>query len=426
MPKPGPRTPAAHAPVPVAAPPKNDPSKFGRIDDTGAVFVTTSAGEREIGSWQAGTIEEGLEHFGTRFDDLATEVELFESRLKAHPEEAGKIRKRAEQIKTSLPDAAVIGDLDALDERLSAVLDHTEKAGKQAQADKERRRADAIAAKEKLLVEAEDIAENSEEWKAAGNRLRAILEEWKTIRGIDRETDDVLWKRYSTARDSFDRRRGSHFADLDRQRLEAKKKKEDLIVRAEAMQNSTEWGETARAYRDLMKEWKASGRAPRDVDDKLWAQFRAAQDHFFDARNAVNEERDREYVVNAEAKDALLADYEAQIAPEKNLSGARAKLSELQDKWEEIGYVPRDRVREYEDKISAVEKRVADAEQSQWRRADPEAQAMVDQFASKVEDFTAQAEAAEKAGKSSKAEQLRGQAQQWQEWADTARKTLED
>ena len=102
-----------------------------------------------------------------------------------------------------------------MDRRLSAVIEHSVEAGEQAQADKERRREEAIAAKEKLAAEAEEIAENSTEWKAAGDRIRAILEEWKQIKGIDRKTDDALWKRYSRARDSFNRRRGSHFAELD-------------------------------------------------------------------------------------------------------------------------------------------------------------------------------------------------------------------
>ncbi|OFL76829.1 MULTISPECIES: DUF349 domain-containing protein [unclassified Corynebacterium] len=433
MPKPGPRPgakPGAHRPavqpVPVATPVASDPSKFGRVDDDGTVYLKTADGEREIGQWQAGTPAEGLAHYGKRFDDLATEVELLEARLKANPGEAESIKKTASELRESLPTAAVIGDIEALDKRLTAVLEHSDKAGQQAQADKARRREEAIAAKEKLAAEAEDLAANSTEWKAAGDRIRAILEEWKQIRGIDRKTDDQLWKRYSRARDSFNRRRGSHFAELDRSRAAAKAKKEELVARAEALMDSTEWGETARKFRDLMSEWKAAGRAPRDIDDKLWAAFRAAQDKFFDARNALNDERDKEFAANAEAKDALLAEYDSQIDPEKSIETAKNKLRELQEKWEDIGFVPRARIREYEDKIEALEKRVADAESAEWRRTDPEVQARVAQFQAKVDNFTAQAEAAEAKGKTKKAEELRAQAAQWQEWADTAAAAAND
>ena len=407
-------------------PPQSDPTKWGRIDDNGTVFVTTAAGEREVGSWQAGTPEEGLAHFGARYDDLATEIELLEARLKAHPDEAETIKKTAAELKETVPTAAVVGDLAALENRLDAIQEHSVKAGEQAAADKARRRDEAIAAKEKLAAEAEDLAENSTEWKVAGDRIREILNEWKQIKGIDRKTDDGLWKRYSRARDAFNRRRGAHFAELDRGRAAARKKKEELVERAEALKESTNWGETARAYRDLMTEWKAAGRAPREVDDKLWAAFRGAQDHFFAARDAVNNERDQEFADNAKSKDALIAEYDSLIDPTKNVEAAKAKLRELQDKWEEVGFVPRDQVREYEDKIGALEKRVAEAEESNWRRTDPEVQARVNQFKVKVDEFTAQAKAAEAKGKSKKAEELRAQAAQWAEWAKTAEAAVEN
>lgn len=427
--KPGPRPGAAAktvTPAPLPAREPSDPSKFGRVDDEGNVFLTRGGEERQIGSWQAGTPAEGLAHYGQRYDDLVTEVELIETRLRAHPEDADSLRKSAEALKASLADAAVIGDIDAVEARLDKAIDASDTAREKAKEQKAQRREQAIARKEALAAEAEDLAENSTEWKAAGDRIRAILEEWRGIRGIDRATDDELWKRYSRARDSFNRRRGSHFAELDRNRAQARKTKEELVERAEALKDSTDWGHTARAYRDLMTEWKAAGRAPRDVDDKLWERFRAAQDHFFEARNAVNAERDREFEANAEAKDALIAEYDSLIDPAKGLGAAKAKLRELQDKWDEIGFVPRGRVREFEDKIGRIEQRVSEAEDSRWRKTDPAQQDKVNQFQVKADDFTKQAEAAEAKGDATKAASLREQAKQWQEFADVAAKAVNE
>ena len=427
--KPGPRPRAAAktvTPAPLPAREPSDPSKFGRVDEDGNVFLTRGGQERQIGSWQAGTPEEGLAHYGQRYDDLVTEVELIETRLRAHPEDADSLRKSAEALKASLTDAAVIGDIDAVEARLDKAIDASDTAREKAKEQKAQRREQAIARKEALAAEAEDLAENSTEWKAAGDRIRAILEEWRGIRGIDRATDDELWKRYSRARDSFNRRRGSHFAELDRNRAQARKVKEELVERAEALKDSTDWGHTARTYRDLMTEWKAAGRAPREVDDKLWERFRAAQDHFFEARNAINAERDRKFEANAEAKDALIAEYDSLIDPAKGLGAAKAKLRELQDKWDEIGFVPRGRVREFEDKIGSIEKRVSEAEDSRWRKTDPAQQDKVNQFQVKADDFTKQAEAAEAKGDATKAASLREQAKQWQEFADVAAKAINE
>lgn len=433
-PKPGPRPGAvvSHAPTPspvpaAAAVPADtaEAKKFGRVDEDGTVYVTRGGSERVVGSWQAGTPEEGLEHFAARYGDLVTEVSLLENRLSARPEDASTVQTQAQHLIDSLDEQAVVGDLDALEARLKELLGQADVAGEKAKEAKEARRAEAISRKEALAAEAEDLAANSTEWKAAGDRIRAILDEWKTIRGIDRKTDDALWKRYSKARDSFNRRRGSHFAELDRGRAAAKAAKEDIIERAEKIKDSTNWGETARAFRDLMTEWKAAGRAPRDVDDKLWERFRAAQDHFFSARNAVNEERDREFAANAQAKDDLIAEYDAQIDPEKGLGAAKSKLRELQEKWDAIGYVPRGQIREYEDKIGAIEQRVSDAEEKQWRKSNPTQQDKANQFQVKADDFRAKAEAADAKGQAAKAAELRAQADQWQEFADVAAKAID-
>lgn len=445
-PKPGPRPGARPGPRPGAMPAHrktpgtassagaaasahtvlNDPKKFGRIDADGTVWLFTGDGERNIGSWQAGTVEEGYAHYGKRYDDLATEVELLESRIVSHPQEAQTISRNAALLRESLGTATVLGDVDALDKRLAEVISASHVAGQKVAKDKEERRKKAIARKEELAAEAEQLAENSTEWKAAGDRIREILTEWKQIRGIDRKTDDQLWRRYSRARDSFNRRRGSHFAELDRNRAAARRAKEDIIERAEALKTSTDWGGTAAAFRDLMSEWKAAGRAPRDVDDKLWARFKSAQDEFFGARNAVNEARDKEFEENAAAKDALLAEYEDRIDPSKGLEHARNELRHLQEKWDAIGFVPRGRVREYENRIGALEKRVSDAADSQWRRTDPEAQARVQQFADRAAEFEHKAAELDAKGKVSQAAKAREQAEQWRQWAEQAAETLKE
>ena len=433
-PRPGAPSPAALArkvaPRPTAAAePRttrpSDPAEWGRVDETGAVFVRTADGERQVGSWQAGAPEEGLAHFGLRFDDLAAEVALLEARLDSHPQDARKTRASAQALAEQLPTAAAVGDLDSLAARLGVVIERSGSVEAEARQRKEEQRSEAIARKEALAAEAEEIGASSTQWKAAGDRLRDILEEWKTIRGIDRKTDDALWKRFSKAREAFNRRRGSHFAELDRNRASVKRVKEELIERAEAIADSTDWNETATAFRRLMDEWKAAGRAPRETDDALWKRFKAAQDRFFDARHAASAERDAEFETNAAAKEALLAEYEPRISPTSDLESARSALRELQSRWEEIGKVPREKMGRLEGRIRALEKTVADAADTEWRRTDPEAKARAKQFWDRVSDFEEQAAKADAAGKSKDAEKARAQAAQWTEWARAAERAVD-
>lgn len=408
--------------VPVA---ESHPSRWGRIDEDGTVYVRTADGERAVGVWQAGSAEEGLSHFARRFDDLRTEVELLETRLASGAGDPKQAASSATQLRDRLADAAVVGDIEALRQRIEHVIGHAEQALEQAKQEREQARAAAVARKEELAAEAERIAAESTQWKSAGDRLRTILEEWKTIKGVDRKTDDELWKRFSKARESFNRRRGSHFAELDKQRAVAKQRKEELIAEAESMTESTDWGPTAGRYKELMAEWKAAGRAPKDADEALWQRFRAAQDAFFARRSAAFSERDAEFAENAARKEELLVEAE-KIDPSTNLDAAKAQLRKIQERWDEIGKVPRERIRELDGRLKAVQDRVRSAEDSRWRRTDPEAQARAAQFRERVEQFEAQAAKARAAGDERRAKRAQEQAAQWREWLEAAERAVAD
>ncbi|OBF97156.1 DNA repair ATPase [Mycobacterium sp. 852002-51152_SCH6134967] len=427
-PKPAPRPgPPRPGPVPrpgrpgptVAVPPTSDPHRFGRVDPDGTVWLITGSGERIIGSWQAGDTEAAYAHFGRRFDDLQTEVVLMESRLESGTGDARKIKAAAQSLAETLPTAHVLGDVDAIAERLQAIVDHADETAQAEKARREELRAAQTARKEALAAEAEDIAANSTQWKAAGDRLREILDEWRTITGLDRKTDDALWKRYSAAREQFNRRRGSHFAELDRERAGARQAKEALCERAEELADSTDWGPTSAAFRELLNEWKAAGRAAKDVDDALWQRFKAAQDKFFGARNAASAERDAEFRANAQAKEALLA--EAEKIDTSDLDAARAALRVIGDKWDAIGKVPRERGAELERRLRAIEKKVREAP---THGVDPEAQARADQFRVRAEQYERQAEKAAAAGRDKDAAEARASAEQWRQWADAAAEAL--
>jgi len=422
-PRPGPPRPVPrpHPPAaPVVAPPSSDPHRFGRVDDDGTVWLITSSGERSIGSWQAGGTEAAFAHFGRRFEDLATEITLMETRLASGTGDARKIKAAAAALAETLPTASVLGDVDALADRLAAIRDHAEETAAADRARREEHRAAQTARKETLAAEAEELAANATQWKNAGDRLRAILDEWRTITGLDRKTDDALWKRYSAARETFNRRRGSHFAELDRERAGAKQAKEKLCERAEELSGSTDWAGTAAAFRDLLAEWKAAGRAAKDVDDTLWHRFKAAQDTFFTARNAISAERDAEFTANAAAKEALLR--EAEKIDTANVDGARSALRAVGDKWDAIGKVPRERQADLERRLRAVEKKVRDAADA--GRVDPQARARAEQFQARVEQFERQAEKAEAAGRTKEAAEARASAEQWRQWAEAATQSL--
>lgn len=421
-----PAPPAAPTPGPPGSAPSfpsvssaaSDPGRWGRVDADGTVYVTTADGERAVGSWQAGDAAEGLAHFALRFDDARAETDLLVRRLTAGRGDARAILRSATALRERLADAAVVGDVVGLSHRLDAVVTAAERAEEAERAARAGAREDAVARKEALIAEAETLAEETTRWKHAGDRFQAMIEEWKSVKGIDRKTDDALWKRFSRARETFARRRGAHFAELDRARTAAKGRKEELVAEAESLVDSTDWGPTAGRYKELMADWKAAGRTTKEADDALWARFRGAQDTFFSRRSAAFSARDAEFEGNAAAKEELLA--EAARIDLSDVDAARAALRDVQERWDAIGKVPRERVREFSARLKEVEDRVRAAVDRRWQASDPETEARVGQFRARVEQYEAQAAKAHAAGDRRRAQEAERQAAQWREWLAAA------
>ncbi|WP_081861378.1 DUF349 domain-containing protein [Cellulomonas sp. HZM] len=411
-----PHPPAAPAAAPAAAPvaPPADAAEaahaatFGSVDDEGNVTVREAAGDRVVGQFPGASAEEAIGLYVRRFLDLQAKVTLFEARLSAADLSVKEIDQTLAKLTSELEEPAAVGDLDGLRSRLDALRGTA--AERRAVADAERAAARQVAVEQRtsIVEQAEKIAGTEPsrvQWRPAGEQLRTLLDEWKQAQRsgprLDRATEEALWKRFSHARTTFDRERRHFFAELEQRNAGAKAVKEKLVVEAERLQSSTDWGATAGAFRDLMTQWKAAGRASRADDDALWARFRGAQDAFFAARDAQNAATDEEFRANLVVKEALLVEAET-LVPVTDLSAAKQAIRGIQDRWEAAGKVPRGDVQRVEGRLRAVESAIRDAEQAQWTRSNPETRARAEGAAAQLEAAIAGLEADLDAAKAKK------------------------
>ncbi|NNH55192.1 DUF349 domain-containing protein, partial [Promicromonospora citrea] len=445
-PKPGaPAAPAAKAPVTAPTPvvpaaadaaAHAEAETFGRVDEDGTVYVRESAGERVVGQFPGVGTSEALSLYVRRYLDLAAKVGLFEARLESADLSVKEIDQTLQKLGEETAEPAAVGDLDGLRARVEALRGRAAERRAALEAARAAAKAEAVAARTAIVEAAEKIAATDPgkmQWRPAGEELRALLERWKEAQRsgprIDRPTEEGLWKRFSHARTAFDRERRHFFADLEQRNNAAKMAKEKLVAEAEALSTSTDWGYTAGLYRDLMAQWKAAGRASRKDDDALWARFRAAQDRFFQARDAENAVLDAEYAENLKVKEELLAEAEA-LVPVKDLNRAKAALRSVQDRWEEAGKVPRGDVQRVEGRLRAVESAIREADQAQWRRTNPETRARAEGAAAQLEAAIAALEAdlaeARAKGDKRKVSELEAAVSARRSWLEQVVKAAED
>jgi hypothetical protein len=346
----------------VEQPPGATSAQFGRVDADGTVYVITPEGERVVGSWLAGSPEEGLAYFGRKYEDLAAEVAILEKRVEADPNRAAA---SAARVRSELASAAVVGDLAALDTRLAAISEIAAVRQSEVAEQRAAARLEAVAVKEALVAEAEQLAAGSD-WRHADEQMRALVERWKALARLDRKTDDALWSRLSAARSGVQRSRRTHFAELEEKRKQAQTRKTELVAEAEKLTESTSWGPTTIRFRELMTEWKAAGGAPKGAEAELWGRFRAAQDAFFAARTASRAERDAGVKAALAAREELVAEAES-LDPSADAVGARKRLRDIQKRWDATPSLPRDASTALDRRLGAVEDRLRDIEQARFK-----------------------------------------------------------
>jgi len=423
----------AHVPQSAAAALVGDPSSFGRVGEDGTVYVRTDSGERAVGSYPGKSNEEALAYFVRKFETLAAEVALTADRLRNGAMLAEDGEEAIKKLRQQVESINAVGNLAALKiaveniSPLAAIRREEEAVRKAAAAEaKQAARAEAKILKEKLVEEAEMICA-TDAWKVVGDRLKVLLDEWKKATRLDKATDEALWKRFSSARNAFDKRRRTHFASLDKQRTEFIGAKEALIAEAEKLSTSTDWVNTARKYKALMDSWKAAGRAGKSDEDKLWKRFKAAQDAFFAAKEADFAKREESFSANLAVKEGLLVEAEA-LLPVTKVGEAKRALRTIQEKWEKAGQLPRNVKDKFDSRLRAVEKVIRELDQEESRRTDPverkRAQENVDKLAEAVAIYEKQAAKAAAAGDAKKEKEAREAADSRRLWLTEAEKSL--
>ncbi|WP_053383884.1 DUF349 domain-containing protein [Leucobacter celer] len=369
---------------------------WGRVDDDRTVYVREGDGERVVGSFPDGTPEEALAYFTRKYADLAGQVTLLEARIARGTADASAADSVA-KLREQLVEPAAVGDIVSLRERVEKLAGKTAELSEKQQAEREAARKEAVEKREAIVAEAESLAaqpEASIRWKDTSQAFEQLFTDWQTAqRGgpqIPKGQADALWKRFRSARQSFDSARRAHFAQMDANNKEVKQRKERIIAAAEAL--APKGIEGIPAYRALLDDWKAAGRASRKLDDQLWARFKAAGDVLYEAKAAEAAQTNEEYAANLTAKQALLDEAEP-ILQQQDHTTARKLLTEVQLKWDELGRVPREALRDIEGRLRKIEDHVKRLEDEHWRKSNPETKARSEGLRGQLEASIAELEA---------------------------------
>lgn len=349
-------------------------ANFGRVDESGNVFVIDSGEERLIGSQPEMTIEQAVALYTKRFQDIADQVRILEQRVKAKADPKS-ISKSADKLLTDLALPSALGDIAALRARVTAVKGSLTEALAESAAKHAEEVTAALSAREAIAVEAEKIAALDPQkvnYKSTSVKMTELFSAWQELQKnsikLPKAKADEIWHRFSKARNTFDSHKRSYFAAADAAAKIGKQAKLDLVVKAEEL--VAKGADAVGPYKDLLAAWKALPKTKLKTDDAHWARFKAAGDSIYAAKGIKSAAEDVAYSANLAGKLALLEEAE-KIDPSINLDSAKASMKSINSRWEKAGKVPREHIRSTDDRLKAIEAKIRKVEEELWRKSDP-------------------------------------------------------
>lgn len=195
------------------------------------------------------------------------------------------------------------------------------------------------------------------EWNQKTKEILDVQKRWEIIGGLPRAKAKEVNKKFWSAFKAFFNNKNAFFKKLDEEREQNLQAKTELVQRAQELKDSTDWETTSGELKSLQAKWKEVGPVPEKHREKIFQEFKQACDHFFEQRRSQHGRVEQDQQGNLEKKKAICNELE------KHAEAGTATvdlLKELQDQFNEIGFVPKKELSAIRGQYSAaVEKFVA-------------------------------------------------------------------
>ncbi|MEN8798772.1 MAG: DUF349 domain-containing protein, partial [Flavobacteriaceae bacterium] len=119
-------------------------------------------------------------------------------------------------------------------------------------------------------------------------------------------------------------------------------KKRELLNLAISLKDSDDWETTTAEMKRIQREWKQIGHVPRKFSDKIWNEFKAACNHYFDRLHASKNKAFSAEMANFEEKNKILEEIRAFQLSKDNKEKEKdlESIKQLIDRWKAVGRVP--------------------------------------------------------------------------------------
>ena len=202
---------------------------------------------------------------------------------------------------------------------------------------------DNLEAKNEIVVKINSLSENTknahQSWQQSIKALEELRNTFFKIGKVPQKETEASWKAFKDAVRAFNRKKNQFYKSQKQEQFDNLTKKKELIRIAEENKDSDNFDVVTPLMKKIQDDWKHIGHVPRKYSDKIWKEFKAACNHYFDRLHAEKNEANKGEMEAFEKKSALLEtlqNLELSADPKTDLETIKSKIAD----WTAIGKVP--------------------------------------------------------------------------------------
>ena len=179
-------------------------------------------------------------------------------------------------------------------------------------------------------------------WQKKIKEIESLRNDFFNAGKVPIKVNEDTWAKFKESVRTFNRKKNAFYKDLKKEQYTNLQKKLDLIKIAEDNKDSEDYDTITPLMKKIQADWKKIGHVPRKDSDRIWKQFKAACNHYFDRLHATRNAASKETLEAFSKKNDLLnslKSLELKGSKEENIKTVKNQITQ----WKSIGRVPNDK-----------------------------------------------------------------------------------
>ncbi|WP_282136613.1 DUF349 domain-containing protein [Seonamhaeicola maritimus] len=179
-------------------------------------------------------------------------------------------------------------------------------------------------------------------WQKKIKEIESLRNDFFNAGKVPIKVNESTWAKFKDSVRTFNRKKNAFYKDLKKEQYTNLQKKLELIKIAEDNKESEDFNVTTPLMKKIQSDWKRIGYVPRKDSDKIWKQFKAACNYYFDRIHATRNAANKETLEAFNKKNELLNTLKDLKLDDDNEAGINT-IKEYINQWKSIGRIPNDK-----------------------------------------------------------------------------------